>query len=192
MLKSASSGQSVSAHGGTYFGGTLAMGSCRGAEGEATTVKRVTFASLPSLKDARRKRKQQITSQSRVRFASFLFLVHPLTLPTPPSRTNHTFHSTTRPPHGLPPHIPTPSHTHTALCVHVVMSLGFSTPCISQKAQADALQLEIKLQDRDRQLEMKRKSDLAEAGYSSPDYRTRGSRCSSRSLRATSPTKLCC
>ena len=31
---------------------------------------------------------------------------------------------------------------------------------------------------------MKRKSDLAEAGYSSPDYRTRGGRCSSRSLRA--------
>ena len=94
MLQPASSGQSISAHGGTYFGGTLAMGSCRGAEGEVTTVKRVTFASLPSLKDARRKRKEQITSQSRVRFASFLFLMHPLTLPTPPSRTNHTFHPT--------------------------------------------------------------------------------------------------
>ena len=135
MLQPASSGQSISAHGGTYFGGTLAMGSCRGAEGEVTTVKRVTFASLPSLKDARRKRKQQITSQSRVRFASFLFLMHPLTLPTPPSRTNHTFHSTTRPPHGLPPHIPTPSHTHTALCVHVVMSLGgFNALYITESA----------------------------------------------------------
>ena len=86
MLKSASSGQSVSAHGGTYFGGTLAMGSCRGAEGEVTTVKRVTFVSLPSLKDARRKHKQQSTSQSRVRFASPL--PHAPTHSAHPTRTD--------------------------------------------------------------------------------------------------------
>ena len=66
-------------------------------------------------------------------------------------------------------------------CCHVPWVLN-ALHMLSQRAQADALQLEMKLQDRDRQLEMKRKSDLAEAGYSSPDYRTRGSRC--RSLRA--------
>ena len=106
--------------------------------------------------------------------------------PCPPHPHAPITHSTPLPAHRTdypPTYLRPPTPTLHYVCM-LSCPLGVSTPCISQKAQADALQLEMKLQDRDRQLEMKRKSDLAEAGYSSPDYRTRGGRCSSRSLRA--------